>query len=232
MMQIQITREQLQLIALVLCVPLQLFLTTYMGSNEVTRTYAISKLVGQLSELRESWFRVESWKIWCADILKEQLEQNFGLRFRDTGDSEDPNGECPALEVFKYRDENGYFGQSPDPRDTRPPNVKYRVGQVIKHLRFGYRGVIIGWDETARAPEAWIKEMHKNHKEWRKQPNYAILVDTRDRQVPQITYVPQENLEVIRHAKILHPSVEDYFEYFDGSQYLPRPWLRSIYKRD
>ncbi len=36
----------------------------------------------------------------------------------------------------------------------------------------------------------------------------------------------QENLEVMHHTKVLHPSVEDYFENFDGSQYLPRPWLR------
>jgi len=232
-MIIQIQREHLQFLALVLCVPAQLFLSTYMGSNESSRTYAISKVVGQLNELRESWFRIDSWKSWCTDKIKEQLEQNFGLRFKKIyGDDDDPNGECPAREVFKFRDENGHFGQSPEPRDTRPPNVKYRVGQVIKHARFGYRGVIIGWDETARAPEAWIKEMHKNHKEWRKQPNYAILVDTRDRTIPQITYVPQENLHVIRHTKILHPSVDDYFENYDGSQYLPRPWLRAVYRRD
>ena len=33
--------------------------------------------------------------------------------------------------------------------------------------------------------------MHGDHKEWRTQPNYAVLVDTRDRPVPQITYIPQ-----------------------------------------
>ena len=37
----------------------------------------------------------------------------------------------------------------------------------------------------------------------------------------EMTYVPQENIEVIKNTKILHPSVEDYFENFDGSQYLP-----------
>ena len=108
--------------------------------------------------------------------------------------------------------------------------------------------MIIGWDETARAPQQWLSEMHKNNPDWKTQPNYAVLVDTRDRPAPQITYVPQvvrtdqlgliirqvfqENVEVIKHTKILHPSVEDYFENFDGSQYLPRPWLRSIYQRD
>lgn len=36
----------------------------------------------------------------------------------------------------------------------------------------------------------------------------------------------KENMEIVKHTKILHPSVDDYFEHFDGSQYLPRPWLR------
>jgi len=214
-------REHVQFALLVCSVPLQLFLTTYMGSNEASRTYAISKMVHQLSELRESWFRLDEWKVWCSNLIN--MLDNV---------PEDPNGESPAIEVFKYRDQNGYFGQSPEPRDDRPPHVRYRVGQVIKHARWGYRGVIVGWDETARAPEAWIRAMHNGNKGWSKQPNYAILVDTRDRPAPQITYVPQENIEIVKHTKILHPSVEDYFETFDGSQYLPRPWLRGIYRRD
>ena len=51
--------------------------------------------------------------------------------------------------------------------------------------------MIIGWDEKARAPDTWIQEMHQNNPTWQHQPNYAMLVDTRDRQAPQITYVPQ-----------------------------------------
>ena len=62
---------------------------------------------------------------------------------------------------------------------------------ILYHFRWGYRGVIIGWDEKARAPHTWIQEMHKNNPTWQHQPNYAMLVDTRDRQAPQITYVPQ-----------------------------------------
>ena len=57
--------------------------------------------------------------------------------------------------------------------------------------RWGYRGVIIGWDETARAPKEWLEQMHKDNPTWRHQPNYAVLVDTRDRPAPQLTYVPQ-----------------------------------------
>ena len=77
------------------------------------------------------------------------------------------------------------------------------MGQVIKHKRFGYRGVIVGWDETTQAPGSWIKQMHgPDRPEWQSQPNYSVLVDTRDRQGAQITYVVQENMEVVKNTKV------------------------------
>jgi hemimethylated DNA binding protein len=38
--------------------------------------------------------------------------------------------------------------------------VQYRVGQVIRHKKWGYLGVIVGWDSTAKAPEDWLQTMH------------------------------------------------------------------------
>ena len=36
-------------------------------------------------------------------------------------------------------------------------------------------------------------------------PNYAILVDIRDRPSSQITYVPEENIELITNTKVSVP---------------------------
>ena len=41
-------REQLTLAVLLLCVPLQYFAGRYMGSSEISRSYAISKMVSEL----------------------------------------------------------------------------------------------------------------------------------------------------------------------------------------
>ena len=60
------------------------------------------------------------------------------------------------------------------------------LAQVVKHKKWGYRGVITGWDEQARAPKEWIASMHKDNPGWTTQPNYAMLVDTRDRPAPQV----------------------------------------------
>jgi len=223
-------REHFQFAVLFLCVPIQYFAVEYMGSSEVSRSYAISQLVDEISRLQTKWLSIEPWQKWCQSVISSISEFGFvGNEF----DSDDELGESPAVEVLKFREKNGYFAQSPEKRDPKPPHVSYRVGQVIKHKRWAYHGVIIGWDLTAKAPPEWIKEMHGENAHWKDQPNYAILVDTRDRQAPQLTYVPQENFEVVTSGrKVLHPNLEDYFEHFDGAQYLPRPWLKSLYPRD
>lgn len=133
----------------------------------------------------------------------------------------------------KAKTRNDYFATSTQPRSPRPSNVHFRVGQVIKHKIWGYRGVIIGWDEVAVAPVSWMNMNHPPDKpHWRTMPNYSILVDTRDRLPPQITYVPQENIEIASKTQIFHPEVEHYFEKFDGDRYLPRPSVRRIYPYD
>ena len=50
--------------------------------------------------------------------------------------------------------------------------------------------------------------------EWTTQPNYAILVDERDRAIPQLAYVPQEKLELASET-INHFLGRKYFERWD-----------------
>lgn len=63
-------------------------------------------------------------------------------------------------------------------------------------------------------------------------PNYAVLVDTRDRLAPQMSYIVEDNIEVITGKTIFHPLIDYYFEKFDGTQYVPRPWLKNVYPND
>jgi F-box protein 21 len=38
-------------------------------------------------------------------------------------------------------------------------NVRFKVGQVFKHKRFRYMGVVIGWDVNCDASEEWMAQM-------------------------------------------------------------------------
>lgn len=46
----------------------------------------------------------------------------------------------------------------------RAPHVEFRVGDVITHTKLNFRGVIIGWDEHAIAPEKFLKVAHGENK--------------------------------------------------------------------
>ncbi|MFH4976459.1 hypothetical protein AB6A40_003168 [Gnathostoma spinigerum] len=131
-------------------------------------------------------------------------------------------------ETLSEGKEDDYFGSSTKVRDPRPPHVIYHVGDVVRHKILGYRGVIIGWDETAKAPKSWIEERHRGRKDWTEKPNYAVIIDTRDRLTPQFAYIVQENLE-LSEGKIFHPLIKVYFEYYDGKRYVVRPWHHKIY---
>uniref|UniRef100_A0A0K0DB89 YccV-like domain-containing protein n=1 Tax=Angiostrongylus cantonensis TaxID=6313 RepID=A0A0K0DB89_ANGCA len=72
----------------------------------------------------------------------------------------------------------------------------------------GYRGVIIGWDLKARASKKFIE------KEWTNNPNYAVLIDARDRMVPQLGYLAQANIE-LHKGRIIHSLLNNYMEKYD-----------------
>lgn len=44
-------------------------------------------------------------------------------------------------------------------RIAKPYYVNYRIGQVFAHRRYGYRGIIIGWDPRCEAEEQWMQNM-------------------------------------------------------------------------
>lgn len=44
-------------------------------------------------------------------------------------------------------------------RGDNTSGVKYRIGQMFRHPRYNYVGVIIGWDPVCQAGEHWITQM-------------------------------------------------------------------------
>ncbi|VDM57028.1 unnamed protein product [Angiostrongylus costaricensis] len=85
--------------------------------------------------------------------------------------------------------------------------ITFRKG-AYGSMKHGYRGVIIGWDLKAKASEKFIE------KEWTNNPNYAVLIDARDRMVPQLGYVAQANIELYK-GRIIHTLLNNYMEKYD-----------------
>ncbi|GAM83163.1 hypothetical protein ANO11243_011490 [Dothideomycetidae sp. 11243] len=78
-------------------------------------------------------------------------------------------------------------------RSDKTKHVKYRIGQMLQHKRYGYVGVVRRWDPNCLASESWISEMRVEQLgKGRWQPFYDVLAEDRSQR-----YVAEENIEAI-----------------------------------
>jgi len=96
--------------------------------------------------------------------------------------------------------------------------AKFRVGELIHHRRFDYRGVITDIDPTFQGSEEWYDTMARSRPP-KEEPWYHVLVHA----ATHTTYVAERNLESDDTGEpILHPAVEAYFRGFEAGRYLSR----------
>ena len=92
---------------------------------------------------------------------------------------------------------------------------KFTVGQIIHHVLFNYRGVIVDIDSNFQGTETWYREVAKSSPPKNK-PWYHVLVD----KSYSITYVAERNLEEeISKEPIQHPLIKEYFKEFENGSY-------------
>ncbi|KAF2177879.1 YccV-like-domain-containing protein [Zopfia rhizophila CBS 207.26] len=91
-------------------------------------------------------------------------------------------------------------------RTEREKGVKFKVGQLFKHRRYNYEGVITGWDTHCDAGEEWIQHMGVDTlSRGREQSFYHVLVCDKS-----IRYVAEENISPLSNSSTsdspIHPS--------------------------
>ena len=101
------------------------------------------------------------------------------------------------------------------------PPPCFACGQLVKHRRYGYRGVVVEFDPNCLAPDQWYQSNQTQPD--RHLPWYHVLVhDT-----VQITYAAQTSLAADdSNQPINHPLVEQFFSEFTGQAYVRNdtPW--------
>lgn len=96
--------------------------------------------------------------------------------------------------------------------------AQFRIGQLIKHRRFGYRGVIADVDPVFAQSEAWYEAMAVTRPP-KDRPWYHVLVH----QATHWTYVAERNLEADASGEpVVHPEVALVFAGFADGAYLRR----------
>lgn len=86
--------------------------------------------------------------------------------------------------------------------------ARFRVGQLVHHKLFDYRGVIFDLDATFQGSEEWYETMARTRPP-KDEPWYHVLVH----EAVHTTYVAERNLEPDLTGKpIDHPAVGELFE--------------------
>ncbi len=114
-------------------------------------------------------------------------------------------------------------GESP-PRGTVVTEPVFKPGQLVRHRRYNYRGVVVAFDLTCQADDDWYLSNKSQPK--KSQPWYHVLVHDSH----QITYAAQTSLEEDNSGKqVVHPLLSHLFSAFSDGQYIrnDRPWPNS-----
>ncbi len=86
--------------------------------------------------------------------------------------------------------------------------ARFRVGQLIHHKRFDYRGVIVDVDATFQGTEEWYETMARSRPP-KDKPWYHVLVDG----ATHTTYVTEQNLEPdLTGNPVAHPLLDQFFD--------------------
>jgi heat shock protein HspQ len=93
--------------------------------------------------------------------------------------------------------------------------MKFKIGQLVHHKLFDYRGVVYDADATFGLTEAWYRTVAKSIPP-KDKPWYRVLVHGAQHE----TYVAERNLEPdTSRDPIRHPRVDEVFDTFEDGYY-------------
>jgi len=96
--------------------------------------------------------------------------------------------------------------------------ARFRIGEVIQHRLFDYRGVVVDVDATFCLSEEWYEKVARSRPP-KDEPWYHVLVD----RAQHMTYVAERNLEAEDTPKpITHPAIGQFFDRFENGLYRRR----------
>ncbi len=95
--------------------------------------------------------------------------------------------------------------------------AEFRVGQLVNHKLFGYRGVVVDVDATFQGDDEWYESVAQSRPP-KDRPWYRVLVHDAE----HMTYVAERNLEPDASGEpVRHPALGEVLGAFRDGRYLP-----------
>jgi heat shock protein HspQ len=104
---------------------------------------------------------------------------------------------------------------------NRTRNAKFKIGQVVRHRVFPFRGVIFDIDPEFSNTEDWYNSIPSEVRPRKDQPFYHLFAENAESEY--IAYVSEQNLLPDTSGEpVRHPQVAEVFVQDDGGSYRPR----------
>lgn len=103
--------------------------------------------------------------------------------------------------------------------------AKFRIGQVVRHRLFPFRGVIFDVDPQFANTEEWYEAIPAAVRPRKDQPFYHLLAENDETEY--IAYVSEQNLvEDDTGLPMRHPQLRDMFDRMPDGNYAPKARAR------
>jgi heat shock protein HspQ len=103
----------------------------------------------------------------------------------------------------------------------KPREAKFKIGQIVKHRIFPFRGVIFDVDPVFANSEEWWLAIPEAVRPSKDQPFYHLFAENAETEY--VAYVSEQNLLPDSSAEpIRHPQVAELFERDEGGGYRSR----------
>lgn len=104
---------------------------------------------------------------------------------------------------------------------SKTREAKFRIGDVVRHRLFPFRGVIFDIDPTFSNTEEWWQSIPPEVRPHKDQPFYHLFAENAETEY--IAYVSEQNLLPDESGEpVRHPQVKEVFERDRSGRYRPR----------
>ena len=100
----------------------------------------------------------------------------------------------------------------------KPRIAKYSIGQIVKHRKYPFRGLVFDVDPVFANTEEWWLSIPEDLRPSKDQPFYHLFAENADTEY--VAYVSEQNLlPDTSNEPMHHPQVEAMFERSDNGSY-------------
>ena len=104
---------------------------------------------------------------------------------------------------------------------SNPRTAKFKIGQVVRHRVYAFRGVVFDIDPEFDNTEEWWLSIPEEVRPSKDQPFYHLFAENAETEY--VAYVSEQNLLLDTSGQPLrHPQVREIFETDDKGSYRPR----------